>query len=208
MFEQVKLSYDFPALAPHIDAATMEVHYTGHHATYTKVLNELVEKIPSLQGKSIEDILRNLQDVPEAQRTAVRNNGGGFFAHNLYFESLSPKGNTTPTGPLKAQIEKDFGSFQNLQEELTKAAMGQFGSGYAWLIFCPTEQKLKITQTPNQEIPFTDSTDKNTKLLLLIDVWEHAYYLKYKNKRADYLAAIFNVIDWDIVASRYDTNLN
>ena len=201
MFEQVKLSYDFSALEPYIDAATMEVHYTGHHATYTKVLNELVSKIPGLENKSIQQILFNLDAVPEEHRTAVRNNGGGFLTHNLYFESLSPKGNKEPKGSLKNQIDKDFGSFDSLCDGLTKAAIGQFGSGYAWLVYCNKEQRLLIKQTANQEIPMTD--DK-TKALLLIDVWEHAYYLKYRNKRADHLAALFNVIDWDVVAKRFE----
>ena len=201
MFEQVKLTYDFSALEPYIDAATMEVHYTGHHATYTKVLNELVSKVPSLENKSIEQILLNLEAVPEEHRMAVRNNGGGFLTHNLYFESLSPKGNKEPKGALKSQIDKDFGSFKTLCDDLTKAALGQFGSGYAWLIYCNKEQQLKIKQTANQEIPMTD---KETKALLLIDVWEHAYYLKYRNKRVDHVAAIFNVIDWDIVSGRYE----
>ena len=201
MFEQVKLTYDFSALEPYIDAATMEVHYTGHHAAYTKLLNELISKIPSLKGKSIEDILLNLEAVPEEHRTAIRNNGGGFFTHNLYFESLSPKGNNEPKGSLKNQIDKDFGSFKALCEDLTKAALGRFGSGYAWMVYCNKEQCLKVKQTANQEIPMVD---KETKALLLIDVWEHAYYLKYRNKRVDHVSALFNVIDWDIVAGRYE----
>ena len=201
MFEQIKLSYDFSDLEPYIDAATMEVHYTGHHATYTKVLNELVDKIPNLRDKSIEDILFNLESVPEEHRMAVRNNGGGFLTHNLYFESLSPNGNKEPEGSLKSQIEKDFGSFQSLCDDLTKAAIGQFGSGYAWLIYCGKEQRLEVKQTANQEVPMTD---KDTKVLLLIDVWEHAYYLKYRNKRTEHVAALFNVVDWDVIAKRYE----
>jgi len=200
MFEQVKLTYDFADLEPYIDATTMEVHYTGHHATYTKALNELASTIPNLGNKPIEQILLNLDTVPEEHRVAVRNNGGGFYTHNLYFESLSPKGNKEPTGSLKNQIEKDFGSFKSLCDDLTKAALGQFGSGYAWLVYCNKEQSLKIKQTANQEIPMTDN---DTKPLLLIDVWEHAYYLKYRNKRADYIAALFSVIDWDVVENRY-----
>jgi Fe-Mn family superoxide dismutase len=200
MFEQVKLSYDFAALEPHIDAATMEVHYTGHHAAYTKNLNDLVEKIPSLKGKSIKEILLNLDSVPEAFRTAVKNNGGGYMSHNYYFESLTPK-SAPPTCTLLARIEKDFGSFANLCDELTKAALGQFGSGYAWLIFCNKLERLVVKQVANQDLPVDNPV---AKMLLPIDIWEHAYYLKYKNKRADHVAAIFNVIDWDVVAKRFE----
>ena len=200
MFEQVKLSYDFSALEPHIDAATMEVHYTGHHAAYTKQLNDLVEKIPSLKGKSAKEILLRLDEVPEEYRTAVKNNGGGYLSHNYYFESLSPKSNK-PTGMLMERIEKDFGSFESLCDTLTKAALGQFGSGYAWLIYCNIEQRLLVKQVANQDLPVNNPV---AKMLLPIDVWEHAYYLKYKNKRADHVAAIFNVIDWDVVAKRFE----
>ena len=201
MFEQVKLPYKFSDLEPHIDAATMEVHYTGHHATYTKVLNDLVKQIPSMDGKTINQILMNLENIPEAHRTAVRNNGGGFLNHNIYFESLSPNGGGEPKGALKSKIEEDFGDFKNLCDELTKAALGQFGSGYAWLLYNNKESRLKVTKTANQEIPMADG---ETKPLLLIDVWEHAYYLKYRNKRADHVAALFNVIDWDVVAGRFE----
>ena len=201
MFEQISLPYDFSALEPYIDAATMEVHYTGHHATYTKALNELAIKIPQLTDKSIIQTLANLNSIPEEYRTAVRNNGGGFVTHNMYFESLSPNGNTTPSGDLQAQIDKDFGSFDNLRDSLKKAALGQFGSGYAWLVYCTNNNKLLVKQTANQEIPMIDNS---ITALLLIDVWEHAYYLKYKNKRADHVDALFNVIDWDIIASRYN----
>lgn len=201
MFEQVKLKYAFSALEPYIDTLTMEVHYTGHHATYTKALNDLVTQVPILKDKPLEQILMNLNAVSEEHRTAVRNNGGGFLNHNVYFESLSPGGAREPKGSLKNQIDKDFGNYKTLCEGLTKAALGQFGSGYAWLIYCAKKKCLLIKQTANQEIPMTDS---DTKALLPIDVWEHAYYLKYRNKRADHVAAFFNVIDWDVVASRYE----
>ena len=201
MFEHVKLPYDFSALEPYIDTATMEVHYTGHHATYTKALNELTSKIPAMKDKPIEQILTNLEAIPEEYRTAVRNNGGGFLNHNIYFEALSPRGNRKPEGSLKNQIEKDFGSFDKLCDDLTKAALGQFGSGYAWLVYSSKENRLLVKQTANQEIPMVED---GIKPLLLIDVWEHAYYLKYKNKRADHVTALFNVIDWDVVAKRYE----
>jgi Fe-Mn family superoxide dismutase len=201
MFEQVKLNYGFSDLEPHIDTATMEVHYTGHHATYTKALNDLVKQVPLLKDKPLEQVLMNLQAVPEEYRNAVRNNGGGFLNHNIYFESLSPGGAREPNGSLKNQIEKDFGNYKSLCEGLTKAALGQFGSGYAWLLYCTKEKRLLIKQTGNQEIPMAD---EHTKVLLPIDVWEHAYYLKFRNKRVDYVAALFNVIDWDVVARRYE----
>lgn len=200
MFEQVKLPYDFSALEPHIDTATMEVHYTGHHATYTKNLNDLAEKVPSLANKPILQILCNLGDVPEEHQIAVRNNGGGFYAHNLYFSSLSPNGAKAPSNALKSQIDNDFSNFSKLQEALSTAAMGQFGSGYAWLVYSHEEKKLSVKKTANQDIPMTN---EDTTPLLLIDVWEHAYYLKHKNKRADHVSAIFNVIDWDVVSERY-----
>lgn len=198
MFEQVKLPYAFTDLEPHIDGATMEVHYTGHHATYTKNLNDLAEKIPALKGSAIEEILLNLEALPQEHRTAVANNGGGFLAHNLYFESLSPHGGKEPTGALKTQIDKDFGNFQNLKEALTQAALTQFGSGYAWLVYCKKSNMLKVEKTPNQDLPLKDTT-----VLLPIDVWEHAYYLKHKNKRASHIEDLFHVIDWSVVEKRY-----
>ena len=201
MFEQTTLNYDFKALEPHIDAATMEVHYTGHHATYAKNFRELVETVPGLKGKTTEQILENLDEVPHEYRDAVRNNGGGFYNHNVYFASLSPSGGGEPTGALSQQITKDFGNFATLRDELKKAALGQFGSGYAWLAYCTKEQRLLVKQSGNQETPMMDGT---TKVLLPIDVWEHAYYLKYRNKRAQHVDALFHVIDWDVVGKRYE----
>lgn len=201
MFEQVKLNYDFQDLQPHIDAETMQVHYTGHHATYTKVFNELVEKVPGLKGKSAEEILENLDDVPHEYRDAVRNNGGGFLNHNVYFEALAPNGKKEPDGAFAKQIEAEFGSFSTLCETLKKAALGQFGSGYAWLTYDPKEERLAVKQTGNQETPMMD---KKTKVLLAIDVWEHAYYLKYRNKRAEHVDALFHVIDWAVVQARFE----
>lgn len=201
MFEQIKLSYDFSALEPFIDRATMEVHYTGHHATYTKNLNDLINQIPGAKGKTIEEILINLNEIPQEHQTAIRNNGGGFLTHNLYFQSLSPNGAKEPGGLFKNQIEKDFGNFKTLCDELKKASISQFGSGYGWLVYCGKEKQLKIKQTANQEIPMINN---DIKPLLLIDVWEHAYYLKHKNKRADHMGDIFNVIDWDVVSGRYE----
>lgn len=201
MFTQTKGNYDWGALEPHIDAKTMQVHYEGHHATYTKNFNDLVEKVPGLKGKTAQEILENLEDVPLEYRDAVRNNGGGFLNHNVYFEALSPDGGLAPTGTLKGAIEKDFGGFEALCTKLKEAALGQFGSGYAWLVYCPQEKRLLVRQTGNQENPMMDG---KTKVLLAIDVWEHAYYLKQQNKRAQYLDALFHVIDWTVVEKRYE----
>ena len=200
MFEQVKLSYDFSALEPYIDTATMEVHYKGHHATYCKNFSDLIETVPGLKGKSALEILTNLDKIPAEYRTAVRNNGGGALNHNLYFESLSPNGGKAPTGALAAQIDKDFGDFETLCAALKKAALGQFGSGYSWLVYDRAEGKLLVTQSANQDLP----KDGKAAMLLPIDVWEHAYYLKHKNKRADYLEDLFHVIDWTVAARRFE----
>ena len=205
MPKQTTLTYGFTALEPYIDAGTMEVHYTGHHATYAKVFGELIESVPGLKGKTVEQILENLDDVPHEYRDAVRNNGGGFLNHNLYFESLSPNGHKEPMGALKQQIDKDFGDFEALIAQLKKAALTQFGSGYAWLVYSEKEGRLLVKQTGNQESPMMDG---ETKVLLPIDVWEHAYYLKYRNKRAEYVDALFHVIDWSVVGERYEKARN
>lgn len=202
MFEQVKLGYDFAALEPHIDQLTMETHYGKHHAGYTNNLNKALEQLPQLQGKTIEEILKNLEAIEDAAlRTAVRNNGGGYYNHNLYFQILSPQGGQPPQGKLAEQIDSDFGSFGNLVQKLTATAASVFGSGWAWLSKDPSG-KLVITSTPNQDNPLMTHGGQLTPILG-IDVWEHAYYLKYRNMRADYLQAIFKVIDWSKVAEMY-----
>ncbi len=202
MFEQVKLGYDFAALEPHIDQPTMETHYGKHHAGYTNNLNKALEQLPQLQGKTIEEILKNLEAIEDAAlRTAVRNNGGGYYNHNLYFQILSPQGGQPPQGKLAEQIDSDFGSFENLVQKLTATAASVFGSGWAWLSKDPSG-KLVITSTPNQDNPLMTHGGQLTPILG-IDVWEHAYYLKYRNMRADYLQAIFKVIDWSKVAEMY-----
>lgn len=202
MFEQVKLSYDFAALEPHIDELTMQTHYGKHHAAYTNNLNGALEKLPDLAGKSIEEILTNLETITDpALRTTVRNNGGGYYNHNLYFQILSPQGGQPPQGRLAEQIQADFGSFEELVQRLTATAASVFGSGWAWLSKDPSG-KLVITSTPNQDNPLMTHGGQLTPILG-IDVWEHAYYLKYKNMRADYLKEIFKVIDWNKVAQRY-----
>ena len=200
MFEQINLPYSFDALEPHIDALTMETHYSKHHAAYTTNLNAAFEKLSvDFQGMSIESLLKHLEAIPQAQRTAIRNNGGGFYNHNLYFDLMSPNGGGKPTGALAEQIDKDFGSFEELKTQLKATGMGQFGSGWSWLVI-GNDGKLKVLGTANQDTPFDQGFEKH---LLAIDVWEHAYYLKYKNLRGDYIDAYFNVIDWDKVAARF-----
>ena len=200
MFEQIKLAYGYDALEPHIDALTMETHYAKHHATYTKNFNDAIEKLPDLKGKSVEEILAHLDAIPEASRAAIQNNGGGFYNHNLYFDLMSPKGGGAPTRSLAEKINADFGSLDALKAELKASGLARFGSGWAWLVITP-EGKLKVLSTANQDTPMALGFDK---LLIAIDVWEHAYYLRYKNLRADYVDAFFQVLDWAKVAERYE----
>lgn len=202
MFEQVKLAYGFDALEPHIDALTMETHYTKHHAAYTKNLNDAAEKA-GIAGKSIEELLSGWKkSVPEDVKTAVRNNGGGFYNHNLYFDHLSPSGGGEPSGALADKIKATFGSFADFKDQISKAALGQFGSGWAWLA-TDADGALKIMASPNQDNPLLE-TEGVWRPILGIDVWEHAYYLKYRNLRADYVKAFFNVVDWGKVAGNYE----
>lgn len=196
-YEQITLGYSFDALEPHVDTKTMEIHYTKHHATYLKNLNSTVEKHPELFEKSLEQLLGNLESVPEDIRMAVRNNGGGVFNHNFYFEAMGPKGGA-PKGKLAEAIDKTFGSFDAFKQDIEKAGLGRFGSGFAWLSQ-KKDGSLVITSTPNQDTPLAEGL----KPLFTVDVWEHAYYLKYQNRRADYLAAFWNVVDWDVVEKRF-----
>ena len=196
-FEQPKLKYAFDALELSIDKETMEIHYGKHHAGYTKKLNAAVEGT-DLEGKNIENILMNL----DKSNSAVRNNGGGFFNHNLFWEVMSPNGGGKPSGDLESAIEEKFGSFEAFKEEFAKAAAGQFGSGWAWL--CVHEGgKVEICSTPNQDNPLMPGIGCGGTPILGLDVWEHAYYLKYQNKRPEYIDAFFNVVDWEEVASKY-----
>ena len=196
-FEQPKLKYAFDALEPSIDKETMEIHYGKHHAGYTKKLNAAVEGT-DLEGKNIENILMNL----DKSNSAVRNNGGGFFNHNLFWEVMSPDGGGKPSGDLEKAIEDKFGSFEAFKEEFSKAAAGQFGSGWAWL--CVHEGgKVEVCSTPNQDNPLMPGIGCGGTPILGLDVWEHAYYLKYQNKRPEYIDAFFNVVDWEEVASKY-----
>jgi len=196
-FQLPPLPYAFDALEPHIDAKTMEIHHDKHHAAYVSNLNAALEKFPALQSKSIEALLKEINSVPEEIRTAVRNNGGGHMNHTMFWELMAPKAGGEPTGALADAINKSFGSFAAFKEQFAKAGMGRFGSGWAWLI--KHDDKLSIESTANQDQPIMEG-----KLGLLgVDVWEHAYYLKYQNRRADYLAAWWNVVNWNEVAKRF-----
>ncbi|HLV51499.1 MAG TPA: superoxide dismutase [Flavobacterium sp.] len=195
-FELPKLPYAFDALEPHIDARTMEIHYTKHHQAYTNNLNAAIEGT-DLAGKSIEDILQNLN----LDNKAVRNNGGGFYNHNLFWEVLGPNGGGTPTGDLAAAIDQAFGSFDAFKDAFSKAAATQFGSGWAWL--CVKNGKLEVCGTANQDNPLMPGIGCEGTPILGLDVWEHAYYLNYQNRRPDYINAFFNVINWDAVTKRY-----
>lgn len=193
-FELPALTYAYNALEPHIDARTMEIHHSKHHQAYTTNLNNAIAGT-ELENMSIEDILKVCKDKP-----AVRNNGGGFWNHNLFWEIMAPNAGGNPTGELAAAIDAAFGSFANFQDEFTKAATTRFGSGWAWL--CVTDGKLEICSTANQDNPLMGEGCNGTPILAL-DVWEHAYYLNYQNRRPDYIAAFWNVVNWDEVARRY-----
>lgn len=201
MFKQVELKYNFNELEPHIDELTMITHYTKHHAAYTNNLNAALEKAPSLSGKSIEEIFIALDEVDSSLKGAIQNNGGGFYNHNLYFSTLSPNGGGKPEGKLLAQIEKDFNDFEALKDALSQAGATRFGSGWAWLS-ANKKGELKVTSSPNQDNPIMETKGEWIPILG-IDVWEHAYYLKYKNLRADYINAFFEVVDWKAVSENY-----
>lgn len=194
-FQLPELDYDYDALAPHISAEIMELHHSKHHQAYVDKLNTALEEAPELQDKTIEDILTNLDNVPESIRTAVRNNGGGHYNHSLFWKILSPNGGDQPESGLLAEIESKYGSFDTFKEKFNAAAAGVFGSGWAWVL-----PDLSIATTPNQDSPLSLN---NTVPLFGLDVWEHAYYLDYKNKRPDYIAAWWNVVDWSTIAERY-----
>ncbi|HEX4964964.1 MAG TPA: superoxide dismutase [Thermoanaerobaculia bacterium] len=191
------LPYAFDALEPHIDAKTMEIHHDKHHATYVTKLNEAVASHPDLAAKSVEDLLRGIDSVPEAIRTAVRNHGGGHANHSLFWEVMAPNAGGEPTGDLASAIQRDFGGFSGLKEKLTNAAASQFGSGWGWLVVAGG--KLEVTPKPNQDSPLMEGKTP----ILGVDVWEHAYYLRYQNRRPDYLAAWWSTVNWAAVADRY-----
>jgi superoxide dismutase, Fe-Mn family len=197
-FELPKLGYDYAALEPHIDARTMEIHHTKHHQAYTDNLNAALEKHPELQKKSDEELLRGINAVPEDIRTAVRNHGGGYHNHNLFWKVLAPGGAKAPGKDLGAAISAAFGSFDDFKAKLNDASAKRFGSGWGWLVV-GADGKLQVTSSANQDSPLMDGQTP----ILGIDVWEHAYYLKYQNKRPDYLKAVWEVFNWDEVGSRY-----
>lgn len=204
-FQLPDLPYPFDALEPHIDARTMEIHHDKHHAAYVANLNKAVADQPELQKQTVEGLIRNLDAVPEKIRTAVRNNGGGHFNHSLFWLMMSKSGGGEPKGDLARAITAKFGSFVAFKDEFTKAALGQFGSGWAWLTIDANGQ-LRVEATANQNSPvmaLDPSKPATSTPLLGIDVWEHAYYLKFQNRRADYIAAFFNVINWDFVTERF-----
>lgn len=195
-FELPQLPYAYDALEPHIDARTMEIHHGKHHAGYTNNLNAAIANTEN-DGKSIEDILRNL----DMNNAAVRNNGGGFYNHSLFWSVMSPNGGGLPTGELADAINEAFGDFDSFKSAFSKAAATRFGSGWAWL--CSTNGKLDVCSSANQDNPLMPSIGCGGVPILGIDVWEHAYYLNYQNRRPDYVTAFFSVINWDEVSSRY-----
>lgn len=197
-FELPELPYAYNALEPYIDEQTMTIHHTKHHAGYVNNLNAALEKYPELQQYSVEDLLRNIHSVPEDIRTAVRNNGGGHANHSLFWTVMSPNGGGTPTGELAQAINEAFGSFDAFKETFTRAALTRFGSGWAWLVV-DGFGKLRVYSTPNQDSPYMHGFTP----ILGLDVWEHAYYLKYQNRRAEYVNNWWNVVNWDEVARRF-----
>jgi Fe-Mn family superoxide dismutase len=184
------LPYAPDALEPHIDAQTMQIHHGKHHQTYVTNLNAALDKHSELHSKSLDDLVRSVNTVPEDIRAAVRNNGGGHWNHSLFWKLMAPKAGGAPSGAVAAAINSSFGSFDKFREQFQAAGLGRFGSGWAWLI--ENGGKLEITSTPNQDNPLMDGK----KAILGVDVWEHAYYLKYQNRRADYLSAWWNVVNW------------
>ncbi|MCL6571068.1 MAG: superoxide dismutase [Bacillus sp. (in: Bacteria)] len=197
-FELPKLPYAEDALEPHIDKQTMNIHHTRHHNAYVTNLNNALAGNEELLAKSVEEVIANLNAVPEAARTAVRNNGGGHANHSLFWQVLSPNGGGAPTGDLADAITSKFGSFESFKEEFAKAATTRFGSGWAWLSVSGGE--IEVSSTANQDSPLMEGKTP----ILGLDVWEHAYYLKYQNKRPDYIASFWNVVNWDEVSKRYN----
>ena len=193
MFEVPALPYAFDALEPHIDARTMEIHHDKHHAAYVTNLNKALESHPDLQQKPVHELLRGLDSLPESIRTAVRNNGGGHANHSLFWKIMGPGGGGQPGGDLAAAIDRDLGGFDAFKQKLTAAATGQFGSGWGWLVW--SDGKLEVFGRPNQDSPLMEGKHP----VLGVDVWEHAYYLKYQNRRPDYLGAWWNTVNWKAV---------
>src|SRR5687767_1185414 len=191
------LPYDFGALEPHIDAKTMEIHHGKHHQAYVTKLNEALEKAPELANKSLDELMQSVNNAPEAVKAAIRNNGGGHWNHSFFWQLMSANAGGEPTGKLADAINSSFGDFSKFKEQFAAAGVGRFGSGWAWLV--RDGNKLAITSTPNQDNPLMEGK----RAILGLDVWEHAYYLKYQNKRPDYIAAWWNVVNWDAVAKNF-----
>lgn len=198
-YELPQLPYAYDALEPHIDKETMNIHHTKHHNTYVTNLNNALAGHDDLLSKSVEELIANLDAVPESARTAVRNNGGGHANHSLFWELLSPNGGGNPSGALAEAIDAKFGGFDAFKEEFAKAATTRFGSGWAWLSVKNGE--LELTSSPNQDSPIMEGSTP----ILGLDVWEHAYYLNYQNRRPDYIGAFWNVVNWDEVSKRYES---
>ncbi|WP_163101934.1 superoxide dismutase [Peribacillus alkalitolerans] len=196
-YELPQLPYAYDALEPHFDKETMNIHHTKHHNTYVTNLNAALEGQEELLSKSVEELISNMDAIPEAARTAVRNNGGGHANHSLFWQILSPNGGGEPTGELAEAINAKFGSFESFKQEFAKAATTRFGSGWAWLSVSNGE--LELSSTPNQDSPLMEGKTP----VLGLDVWEHAYYLNYQNRRPDYIASFWNVVNWDEVSKRY-----
>src|SRR5919199_2273394 len=194
-----QLPYAYDALEPHIDARTMEIHHTKHHQTYVNNLNAALEKAPDLQNRSLDDLLADLNAVPESVRTAVRNNGGGHWNHTMFWQIMAPRAGGEPSGALADAIGESFGGFDKFKEQWATAAAGRFGSGWVWLL--SDGGKLSIPSTPNQDTPIMEGR----RPILGLDVWEHAYYLLYQNRRADYVKAWWNVVNWPEVAKRFES---
>ena len=197
-FELPPLPYPYDALEPHIDAATMQLHHDKHHAAYVNNANAALEKHPEWAKRSLEDILWGIKDVPEDIRPAIRNNAGGHSNHSIFWAIMGPNAGGAPNGRIADALKNTFGSYDAFKEQLHKAGLGQFGSGWAWLV-ADRQGKLGIRAYPNQDSPYMDELTP----ILGVDVWEHAYYLKYQNRRADYITAWFNTLNWDAVNSRF-----
>jgi Fe-Mn family superoxide dismutase len=199
-FQVPPLPYPFEALEPHIDAKTMEIHHDKHHATYVTNANAALEKHPELASKPVEELLWGINEVPEDIRTAIRNNAGGHSNHSIFWTIMGPGGGGNPPGRLGDTIKSTFGGYDSFKEQITKAGLGQFGSGWAWLV-ADKNGKMSIKSYPNQDSPYMEGLTP----ILGVDVWEHAYYLKYQNKRADYLAAWFNTLNWTAIEARFSS---
>ena len=204
-FTLPNLPYPTNALEPHIDAKTMEIHHGKHHNAYVTNLNAAIAGKKDLESKTIEDLIRNINALPADIKNVVRNNGGGHYNHSLFWTWMAPKAGGKPSGELAKAIDKDFGSFDAFKEQFAKAGVGRFGSGWVWL--CISGGKLVIGSTPNQDNPIMDVSDFKGTPIFGVDVWEHAYYLNYQNRRPDYLAAFWNVVNWQTVAKNYESAL-